>query len=469
MGQPAAHTSSLARHHLIGLGFWQAWQMAAFCSSAIIVDTPHSGISLKTLVIACTTLGYLVVMAANERDALRPKRPFDLMGSSFSMAFGTLVLMFAPHLDDPSLKAVALVFSLATISFGNASLLMMWGELWGTLATGRVGRHLYLSYSFAFLLFFGVFALPRPFAGLLVCTFPLLSAAILHLCESEPKRTQGVSPRKLDRIPTAKAIAFILVLSMVWGISQNIVPHVAANASSGNFMGMTMFAAGVAIGAFALNLTLSAPPSETAALYRPVIAAMGAGLMGLIALPPSFAFIGNGLIAMGIYCLDMFLMLASTDLAFRCKIPTTRIFGTAVFVSRSGTLLGSVAGATMMPHMAWDASFITLAALCLGVLAIAGTLVFTQTDLQQCYETPRTSLDDERPTLSQRCDTIAKSAGLTSREAEVLGLLVRGRTVQDVCNELVIAQGTAKHHVSNIYRKLGVSDRRSLYDAVEQA
>lgn len=469
MGQPAAHTSSLARHHLIGLGFWQAWQMAAFCSSAIIDDTPHSGISLKTLAIACTTLGYLVVMAASEKSALRPKRPFDLMGSSFSMAFGTLVLMFAPYLSDPSLEVVALVFSLTSISFGNASLLMMWGELWGTLATGRVGRHLYLSYAFAFLLFFGVFALPHPFAGLLVCTFPLLSAVILHSCESEPKRTQGTSPHKLDRIPVAKAIAFILVLSMVWGISQNIVPHVAANASSGNFMGMTMFVAGIAIGAFALNLTLSAPPSEATALYRPVIPAIAAGLMALIALPPSFAFIGNGLIAMGIYCLDMFLMLASTDLAFRCKIPTTRIFGTAVFVSRSGTLLGSVVGAAMMPNMTWDSSFVTLAALCLGALAIAGTLLFTQTDLQQCYETPRASLDDEKPTLSQRCDAIAKSAGLTSREAEVLGLLVRGRTVQDVCDELVIAQGTAKHHVSNIYRKLGVSDRRSLYDAVEQA
>ena len=124
MGQPAAHTSSLARHHLIGLGFWQAWQMAAFCSSAIIDDTPHSGISLKTLAIACTTLGYLVVMAASEKSALRPKRPFDLMGSSFSMAFGTLVLMFAPYLSDPSLEVVALVFSLTSISFGNASLLM---------------------------------------------------------------------------------------------------------------------------------------------------------------------------------------------------------------------------------------------------------------------------------------------------------------------------------------------------------
>ena len=178
MGQPAAHTSSLARHHLIGLGFWQAWQMAAFCSDAIIADTPYSSIPLKTLAIACTTLGYLVVMAASEKSALRPKRPFDLMGSSFSMAFGTLVLMFAPYLSDPSLEVVALVFSLTGISFGNASLLMMWGELWGTLATGRGGGHLYRSYAVAVLLVFGGFALPEAVAGLLVGTFPVLAAAI---------------------------------------------------------------------------------------------------------------------------------------------------------------------------------------------------------------------------------------------------------------------------------------------------
>ena len=41
-------------------------------------------------------------------------------------------------------------------------------------------------------------------------------------------------------------------------------------------------------------------------------------------------------------------------------------------------------------------------------------------------------------------------------------------TVQDVCDQLVIARGTAKHHVSNIYRKTGVSDRRSLHDVVNQ-
>ena len=72
-------------------------------------------------------------------------------------------------------------------------------------------------------------------------------------------------------------------------------------------------------------------------------------------------------------------------------------------------------------------------------------------------------------TIEAQCDIVVNRAGLTAREAEVLELLVRGRTVQDICDELTIAKGTAKHHVSNIYRKLGVGDRRSLYDVVESA
>lgn len=50
----------------------------------------------------------------------------------------------------------------------------------------------------------------------------------------------------------------------------------------------------------------------------------------------------------------------------------------------------------------------------------------------------------------------------------MLVLLARGRTVRYICDELSIAQGTAKHHVSNIYRKVGVFDRQGLLDTIEQ-
>jgi DNA-binding NarL/FixJ family response regulator len=48
---------------------------------------------------------------------------------------------------------------------------------------------------------------------------------------------------------------------------------------------------------------------------------------------------------------------------------------------------------------------------------------------------------------------------LTPREQEVLSLVSRGRTNAEIAEELVIAEVTAKAHVRNIIRKLGVRSR----------
>ena len=48
---------------------------------------------------------------------------------------------------------------------------------------------------------------------------------------------------------------------------------------------------------------------------------------------------------------------------------------------------------------------------------------------------------------------------LTEREREVLQLLVQGYSNQAIAQELVVAVGTVKRHVSNIMSKLGVQSR----------
>lgn len=51
------------------------------------------------------------------------------------------------------------------------------------------------------------------------------------------------------------------------------------------------------------------------------------------------------------------------------------------------------------------------------------------------------------------------ASGLTAREVEVLGLLARGRTKQQMAQELTISAKTVNAHVEHIYRKLGVTSR----------
>ena len=59
----------------------------------------------------------------------------------------------------------------------------------------------------------------------------------------------------------------------------------------------------------------------------------------------------------------------------------------------------------------------------------------------------------------QRAPRIERPAGLTEREAEVLGMLARGLQTKQVARALAISVKTADHHVQNAYRKIGVSTR----------
>ena len=53
----------------------------------------------------------------------------------------------------------------------------------------------------------------------------------------------------------------------------------------------------------------------------------------------------------------------------------------------------------------------------------------------------------------------ARSAGLTDRETTILKALARGLSNEAIGKELWVAEQTVKFHLTNIYRKLGVSNR----------
>ncbi len=48
---------------------------------------------------------------------------------------------------------------------------------------------------------------------------------------------------------------------------------------------------------------------------------------------------------------------------------------------------------------------------------------------------------------------------LTAREREVLDLIARGRTNQEIANDLYLSPKTVRNHISNIFAKLQVADR----------
>jgi DNA-binding NarL/FixJ family response regulator len=56
----------------------------------------------------------------------------------------------------------------------------------------------------------------------------------------------------------------------------------------------------------------------------------------------------------------------------------------------------------------------------------------------------------------------AKIERLTSRERDVTALIADGLKNKDVAKHLHISDITVRHHLTNIFMKLGVSDRQKL-------
>lgn len=452
---------------LLGLGFWQVWQMVAMCTSFVVpstADIPVQGSPMLVLLIFIT-VSYLLVVLLSRRFAPFLQRRAAFVTAGATTALGTLFMPAGLGLVGGVLGYALFVVAALHAAFGNALLLIMWGELWSALATGRVGRHLYASYTFAFVLFFAIYWMPAWLAVIVTAMTPLVSVGILAACKNEPRREPSVIPLDIKTVPVGRLLVCVFIISFVWGLSQSLVGTFALD--DADLTARSLFLAGAGIAAITLSMMVSPSTAEAITLYRPVIPSVVIGLVFLLLQPPMYPFLGSGLIIMGIYCLDMLMMLVSTDVAFRGRVSVAMSFGVTILVARTGTLVGSLAADGCMSPALWSEALRTdVFLLSILALAVIGMLFFTIADVQRLYVTPRTQRIDA--SLEEKCAAIAKMCHLTNRESEVLVLLARGRSVPYISDDLHIAQGTAKHHVSNIYRKVGVFDRQGLLDTIEQ-
>jgi DNA-binding CsgD family transcriptional regulator len=64
------------------------------------------------------------------------------------------------------------------------------------------------------------------------------------------------------------------------------------------------------------------------------------------------------------------------------------------------------------------------------------------------------------------CEQAKESFDLSDRETEVLALLLEGKSATLIAQEMIIAQGTAKAHIGNVYKKMGVHNREELFRMV---
>ncbi len=228
----------------------------------------------------------------------------------------------------------------------------------------------------------------------------------------------------------------------------------------------------------AVAVALGLPSQYNASfLYRMALPLMIAGLVCL-------AFLGEGRTVAVLFAnsgnvaFTLFMYIALATLCARYAVSPAWIFGIVQLASEIAALVGMRVGQEFTAVFPVGSSEANLAVCAMVVAVVVVSTVFFNDEVASRSfglapvkdEAAETSgavggkvFSNLTMSYSERivwqCAQVARRYGLTLREQEVLELMVQGMSVPDIAERVSISYGTAKTHVSHIYKKLDVHSR----------
>ncbi|WP_418133718.1 LuxR C-terminal-related transcriptional regulator [Adlercreutzia sp.] len=261
--------------------------------------------------------------------------------------------------------------------------------------------------------------------------------------------------------------------------------------------GSPIFALVVVGAAFIVIVAKAGDRFNPTFIYRLSLPIMVAGYVAIALLFDSHAAISLLIINVGYEFFDILTWVLFVDASRRRNENALYIFGLGVAFMFCGMALGNAASHILDTLVAGgnvQANVVAMAAiLCLVIVAF---LVLPEGTVAQLSRREGHAERGEEPTaenndlaeseakdsaagdgqadgaatadrIERHCAAVARDFGLTPRESEVIVLLAYGRTLAIIARDLHIAQGTARTHIENIYRKLDVHKQQELIDLVE--
>ena len=438
----------------IGLAFFRAWA-AEFRNVTVDAGMSPAFQNLYDVFLAVA----LVAVALNARrlsplTALR--WPYGVAGSCLIVASVLAVLVPA----EAPVAPIGWILMLACGSCGSALLILLWCELFSRLAPVQVMLYLSLAFLGAVALQVMLGGLMHPYREVALVVLPL--AALLSSLRAqdfyslEQRPTKG---RSRVRFPWQ-----LVVLLGLYQLASGLrgVPVGAADVSLSIWATVAVCAVLVAV------VMLFAQRIDFSTIYRTPIALLCLAVL----LAPFLGVGGNSAVSFAIFAsvrlFEIVVFVILCDISRRMAIAPIFLFGI-----EEATVLFHAVGAQaelLFQQQGWGdiASLTMVSMVVVALLVMATLLLFNDRKLKGQWSVSFFGLGGleedvkAREQLRARCQGAVIEHSLTSREGEVLWLLVQGRQNAEIAEELFIARGTVKAHVSHIYEKLGVRSRGEL-------
>lgn len=467
--------ASAVKTCFLGIGCIWAWIYCAFSTPAL----GFAGIGSNAFFTASAAVVVVSLFASGW--FLRGRPPGSLMrlvpAGTGLMVAGTFLMMIGTWVSEP---APFVALSAAAIGLGFAWMCILWGEAFTRLKDDQIDFSVLGSSVVTALCSFVVPSLAGPVAAVIVIALPVLSALMLRATYRSvgdvvagdgpfaPPDGSSVRVGKSTVLGIARILLVLTAAYFVLGFMEAF--DIVAASTWGDrrvlFDGATLIGSSVGI-VLALMTVRFSIRVDVQSLFRwaaPVLM-LGVALFvqgGVVCGEMGIAIFGGANI-----CMQAIAYLYFIGLAREGSLDIALGIGSGQGAVQLGVLLGNMAANAIGPSISTGVVPFTTIGFGLILLVAFSTVLLPPSDSRRIAADVAVEGEAGDP-IAGAVDAAVREYGLSAREAEILGYLVRGRSQPYIQEALYLSKSTVSTHVKHIYRKMDVHSKQELLNALEE-
>ena len=487
---------------IVGFSGLRLWVIMMFYSIIpyVTADNPRTTLyQSQTISLFAFALGAgLMMVVYRPRTHIAQSKAFALGGGALT-AFGTVAGYFADSAVAGGSQAVALSGILTGL--GTSVLFVLWMRLLCEDDLGGAIVEYGAASAIALVISLVMLFVPSIIVWVVTVIAPLFSAACFarSFAPTQKKKPQHtrIALSKSTIGLFVKALAGAAIFGFLQGFtdiasgSTVVFTPVETHGFAIVLTGLLATCIMVCIGVFALN------PLDL--LYRAAMLFTGLGLALFTFVDGSYTFY-TAISFSGYVLLVPFVCIACHLTSTSFGTGSTRTIAVGIAVLYVGEALGLVLGQAVINYYTAATPIALLSVSCVALFLLAHLFLLDEMSLVRMgigeTETPGSlpaelvaseigdnfdtsgkeisgeaapegataSSNDTSTVFQTAANEITQTYGLSPREAEVLVLLLQGRTMSRIQETLFISAGTVSTHMRHIYQKTGVANKQELID-----
>lgn len=462
----------------LGLGCWIAWNTIGFSGAFWLHDTDTSVRSENLMMVhlaTCVVTLLLFALFSKRASKVVAKNAFTYAGALIA-CLGTLLIVVTREaiLPNQYLFYAGCILSGA----GTTALFMRAAALFGTLAPHRALYTIAMSELFSIMVFFVLNGCPNEVASICFVLLPLLSAFFFSL---RSRNVRGETQVLANEVPIPRKFGVLLLSIGLCSTALELIrsyiligmpPTVSVSSTA-----IAQFVEIFVMAAVALVVLLARGSRDD---FGKLYSIAAGGLTLLIIVVSMFSLRSTPVASMGwiiCSCYNMVVWSMLYYLIYQWKANAVRTMALGNAALSGGTLAASaLAMAYQSSQLGED--FMRVVITVIGIAVLVDVLfVFSEKQINSLLlpiDEATDAADDAEEAVhesgqwNKKCAAVAARCQLSTREAQVMAALSRGRSAQEIADREVLSIYTVRAHTRSIYAKLDVHSKKELVEFIRK-